>query len=284
MTSFIKSTLLLATVLLLTLNGLAPATSLADDRPNFVIIIGDDISWNDYGTYGHPHIQTPHVDQLAKSGIRFDLAFLTTSSCSPSRCSIMTGRYPHSTGAGELHQPLPADQIIFPQLLKAAGYYTAASGKWHLGTAPRQHFDAITDGKPSGCEQWVSTLKNRTPNKPFFMWFASYDAHRSWSPNAIEKQHEPSDIVVPPYLPDTDLTRSDLGQYYDEVSRMDEYVGKVIAELTRQGELDNTFVLVMADNGRPFPRCKTTLYDSGIRTPFIVHWPVAPNNGTKDFP
>jgi len=274
MTSFIKSTLLLATVLLLTLNAwFAPATSLADDRPNFVVIIGDDISWNDYGTYGHPHIQTPHVDQLAKSGIRFDLAFLTTSSCSPSRCSIMTGRYPHSTGAGELHQPLPADQIIFPQLLKAAGYYTAASGKWHLGAAPRQHFDAITDGKPSGCEQWVSTLKNRTPNKPFFMWFASYDAHRSWSPNAIEKQHKPSDIVVPPYLPDTDLTRSDLGQYYDEVSRMDEYVGKVVAELKRQGELDNTFVLVMADNGRPFPRCKTTLYDSGIRTPFIVHWP-----------
>ena len=120
MTSFSKSLLLLAAALLFTLNGwLAPATSLADDRPNFVVIIGDDISWNDYGAYGHPHIQTPHVDQLAKNGIRFDLAFLTTSSCSPSRCSIMTGRYPHSTGAGELHQPLPARSNHLPPTIKS---------------------------------------------------------------------------------------------------------------------------------------------------------------------
>ena len=105
----------------------------ADERPNFIVIIGDDISWNDYGAYGHPNIRTPHVDQLVKQGMRFDLAFLTTSSCSPSRCSIMTGRYPHSTGAGGLHQPLPEDQITFAKVLKEAGYYTAAAGKWHLG-------------------------------------------------------------------------------------------------------------------------------------------------------
>ncbi|MEC7566702.1 MAG: sulfatase-like hydrolase/transferase [Planctomycetota bacterium] len=248
------------------------ATS-AEERPNFIVIIGDDISWNDYGAYGHPHIRTPHVDQLAKQGMRFDLAFLTTSSCSPSRCSILTGRYPHSTGAGELHQPLPAGQITFAKILKDAGYYTASAGKWHLGNAPRNHFDAIVAGGPSGCDQWVSTLKKRDPAKPFFLWFAAIDAHRGWSKNAVHPPHTPDDVIVPEFLPDTEDVRQDLALYYDEVSRMDEYVGKVVAELKHQGEYDNTVIIIMADNGRPFPRCKTTMYDSGIRTPFVVHWP-----------
>ena len=79
-------------------------------QPNFVIILADDLGWNDLGCYGHRHIRTPNIDRLAAEGLKFTHAFLTCSSCSPTRCSIMTGRYPHSTGARELHQPLPADQ------------------------------------------------------------------------------------------------------------------------------------------------------------------------------
>ena len=260
-----------STLIFLTLSLVG--ASQAAERPNFVVIIGDDISWDDYGAYGHPHIRTPHVDALAKGGMRFDLAFLTTSSCSPSRCSIMTGRYPHATGAGELHQPLPEDQITFAKVLRDEGYYTAAAGKWHLGNAPREHFDSIQGGSPSGCEQWLPTLKGRDKEKPFFMWFAATDAHRGWSKNAVDPPHTNEEVVVPPYMPDTEDVRKDLALYYDEVSRMDEYVGKVVAELKRQGVFDNTVLIVMADNGRPFPRCKTTMYDSGIRTPFVVSWP-----------
>ncbi|MBK96171.1 MAG: hypothetical protein CMJ79_15215 [Planctomycetaceae bacterium] len=262
----------LASFALLILCGFSTGAESAE-RPNFIVIIGDDISWNDYGAYGHPHIRTPHVDQLAKNGMRFDLAFLTTSSCSPSRCSIMTGRYPHATGAGELHQPLPEDQITFAKLLKEDGYYTAAAGKWHLGNAPRDHFDVIKGGGPSGCEQWVPTLQGRDQGKPFFMWFAAVDAHRGWSREAVDPPHTNQDVIVPPYMPDTEDVRKDLALYYDEVSRMDEYVGKVVAELKSQKVFDNTVIIVMADNGRPFPRCKTTMYDSGIRTPFVVSWP-----------
>ena len=100
----------------------------ATPRPNFVIIIGDDISWNDFGCYGHPSIRTPHTDRLAREGMRFDSVFLTASSCSPSRCSIMAGRYPHNTGAAELHTPLPAEITTFAGKLKRGGYYTAAAG------------------------------------------------------------------------------------------------------------------------------------------------------------
>ena len=242
-------------------------------KPNFIIIIADDVSWNDLGCYGHPHIRTPNLDKMAKDGMKFTHAFLTTSSCSPSRCSIMTGRYPHSTGAGELHQPLPADQVMFSELLRRAGYYCASAGKWHLGNPAMKQFDLVVGGRPSGCENWVKVLKERPKNRPFFMWFAAIDAHRPYSKNIIKKPHTKKDVIVPPFLPDNDDTREDLALYYDEVTRLDEYIGQVFAELERQGVADNTVVIFLGDNGRPFPRCKTTLYDSGIRTPFLVRWP-----------
>ncbi len=81
------------------------------------------------------------------------------------------------------------------------------------------------------------------------------------------------EVVIPPYFPDTKEVREDFAHYYDEISRLDDYVGKVIAELDKQGVSENTLVLFISDNGRPFPRDKTTLYDGGIKTPWIVKWP-----------
>jgi len=78
---------------------------------------------------------------------------------------------------------------------------------------------------------------------------------------------------VPPYLPDVPETRKDLALYYDEITRLDGYVGQVLTELDRQGERDTTLVLFISDNRRPFPRAKTTLYDSGIKAPWVVRWP-----------
>src|SRR5687767_1402783 len=85
---------------------LTPAGA-ADPPPNLVLIIADDMAWDDCGAYGHKGIRTPNLDRLARDGMRFDRAFLTCSSCSPSRSSLITGRYPHSTGAEQLHWPLP---------------------------------------------------------------------------------------------------------------------------------------------------------------------------------
>ncbi|MFW5656962.1 MAG: sulfatase [Bacteroidota bacterium] len=242
------------------------------DKPNFIIIIADDAAWDDNEAYGHPTIKTPNIGRLAREGLRFDNAFLTISSCSPSRSSIMSGLYPHNTGAGELHMPLPKERIIFPGELKKLGYYTASAGKWHLGPE-RAGFDTIVGGGPSGCEHWVEVLQNRPKDKPFFLWLASYDPHRDYFPNTIPEPHAPQDVVVPPYLPDNDSTRKDLALYYDEISRLDSYIGEVMQELTKQGIDNNTMVVFMSDNGRPFPRAKTRLYDSGIKMPFIVRWP-----------
>lgn len=243
-----------------------------NEQPNFIVFIADDAAWNDCGPYGNEVIKTPNINKLAEEGLVFDNAFLTTSSCSPSRCSILTGRYPHSTGAPELHMPLPANQVLFAGELQKAGYYTAVAGKYHIGD-PRVEFDSIYGGGPSGCENWMRALQNRPKEKPFFLWLAAIDPHRNYQPNTIPIPHNPENVIVPPFLPDVDSTRKDLALYYDEISRLDTYLGKVMQELKAQGVDENTLVIYMTDNGRPFPRCKTRLYDSGIKTPFIVRWP-----------
>ena len=114
-------------------------------RPNIVLIIADDMAWDDSGPYGNDRVRTPNLDKLAAEGMKFTNAILTASSCSPSRASIITGRYPHRTGADELHWPVPAKQKTFVEKLRAAGYWTAAAGKWHLGTEIRDRFDLIRD-------------------------------------------------------------------------------------------------------------------------------------------
>jgi len=245
-----------------------------DERPNIVLVITDDIAWNDLGCYGHPTIKTPHIDALAADGMRFTQAYLTTSSCSPSRCSIITGRYPHNTGAPELHTHLPRGQVLFPKLLKQAGYYTVLSGKHHMGGYASTAFDKVSRGKGPGREEdWVDLLKQRPKDKPFFCWFASTDAHRGWQLDDTAPKYDPEDVVVPPYLIDDAATRKDLTGYYHEVSRTDTYLGHIVKELKRQNVYDNTLIWYISDNGRPFPRCKTRLYDSGIKTPMIVSWP-----------
>src|SRR5687767_10383902 len=120
-------------VLLLSFALLATAHVRAADRPNVIFIIGDDISWDDFGCYGNSAARTPHIDRLARNGILFTNAFLTTSSCSPSRSSIATGRYPHNNGAdSELHRPIASNLPRFPALLREKGYYTGLSGKNHM--------------------------------------------------------------------------------------------------------------------------------------------------------
>jgi arylsulfatase A-like enzyme len=250
-------------------------------QPNFIVFIADDAAWNDCGPYGNMKIKTPNINRLAEEGVVFDNAFLTTSSCSPSRCSILTGRYPHSTGAAELHMPLPAEQTLFAGELQKAGYYTALSGKYHIGSE-RAEFDSIYGGSPSGCENWMRALKNRPKDKPFFLWLAAMDPHRPYRANIIPDTNRPEDVIVTPFLPDNDSTRKDLAMYYDEISRLDSYLGDVMEELKRQGVDDNTLVIYMTDNGRPFPRCKTRLYDSGVKTPFIVRWPSKSGKGRTD--
>jgi len=254
-----------------------------DTAPNFVFIITDDISISDLGCYGNTAIRTPNIDRLAEEGVRFNNTYLTASSCSPSRCSIITGRYPHNTGAPELHTTLPAGQPMFPEFLRNRGYYTVLSGKNHMGTEVSIAFDTISKGRGPGKEEdWIELLKNRPAGKPFFFWLASTDAHRRWQFDETAPVYQGSDVRVPEYLFDGQGTREDLAGYYHEISRVDHYLGLILEELEKQGVSQNTYLIFCSDNGRPFPRCKTRLYDSGIKTPFLVWAPGRLKQGICD--
>jgi N-sulfoglucosamine sulfohydrolase len=280
------------------LGGAFVSAATPSARPNIVLIIADDLAWDDVGAFGHPTIRTPHIDRLAREGMRFDRAFVTASSCSPSRSSMITGRYPHSTDAEQLHWPLPASQVTFVETLRAAGYWTGAAGKWHLGEAVKPRFDDVREADPagftlavgakaggtkmgiqqggdiqSGCTDWIPLLRARPRDRPFFAWLAALDPHRDYEENISAHPTRPEDVVVPHYLPDTLPVRRELALYYDEIERLDRFVGLVLGELEAQHIADNTLVVFLSDNGRPFPRDKTTVYEGGIRTPLIVRWP-----------
>ncbi len=273
---------MLRQVLLITLSGcqtylFANSPTEKDPQPNIILFLADDVSWNDFGCYGNKEVKTPNIDRLASEGIRFTNFFLTASSCSPSRNSIITGRYPHNTGAAELHTEPPVDMISFPEILRNHGYYTAQAGKFHMGKYALRGFDLTSqNGKLNGDggeERWVATIQNRPKEKPFMMWFAAYDAHRPWGPNEFTGKNDPATINPPFYLANAENTKKDLSKYYDEISRFDHYIGLVVDELQEQKVLDNTVIIIMADNGRPFPHSKTRVNDRGMKTPFIISWP-----------
>jgi arylsulfatase A-like enzyme len=247
---------------------------LAAPRPNIVLILADDIS-QDFGTYGVP-IETPHFDALAQGGVLFRNAYVAASSCSPSRASLLTGRYPHNHGAPELHMPLPEGQFTFPAALGEAGYYTLAAGKWHLGPHAVSAFDKVNDiSYPddfTGARTWIPELRARPRDRPFFFWFAGFDAHRPWEPITTAVPTDPVTVALPVGLPDTLAVRQDYANYIDEVRRFDQLIGDLVAELKAQGVFENTLIVVTSDNGRPFARSKTTLYEGGMRTPLVFHW------------
>ncbi len=243
--------------------------------PNVLVFVADDAGWNDFGIYGNEAITTPHIDRLAATGLRVASAFLTAPQCSPSRISILSGKYPHATGAEDLHMPLPDGEVLLPALLQDQGYFTGHMRKTHYGPNGERQFnwyaEAIDD---------FPQFLDAAGSAPFFLWVGFRDPHRGYQAGAFDPPHDPADVLVPPFLADTPETRADLALYYDEIARMDQNIGRFMDVLTTRGLRDNTLVIFLSDNGMPFPAAKGTLYDAGIRTPLIFSWPSAIKAGT----
>ncbi len=137
-------------------------------------------------------------------------------------------------------------------------------------------FSAVIEEKTaSSTEHWLERLQQRPKDRPFFFWLASRDPHppHRETIDSVAYTYDPDTIDIPAGLVDGPGTRGEFAQYYREITRLDRDVGRVVAELEAQGVLDNTLLIIMSDNGRPFPGAKENLYDDGIRTPFILSWP-----------
>lgn len=244
--------------------------------PNFLILIADDAGM-DIGCYGNPSIKTPNIDQLAEKGMLFENTFLTSPQCSPSRISILTGKYPHTTRTEDLHTPLPEGEMFITDNLRNAGYFTGHNGKTHWG----EYGDAQFDWYSENFENFSEFLQ-QAKGKSFFFWTGFYDPHRNYEENAISQPHNPDKVTVRDHLVDDERTRKDIALYYDEISRMDSVIGAYREILENEKLINDTYIIFLSDNGAPFPREKGTLYDAGIQTPFIIDGPNVPENELYD--
>lgn len=267
-----------------------------ESRPNILMITADDMNFDSLGVTGCrvPDI-TPNIDRLASQGVRFTHAHVTSAICQPSRSALMTGRFPHCSGALGFN-PINTDVPTLQESLHAEGYINGIMAKnEHL--APREKFcwDVyITAGELGGgkdpsayyakCMAFFREAKSK--KKPFFLMANSTDPHRPFpgaetlnskrAQNAapgVSRVYKPEEVTVPPFLPDLPEVRQEMAQYYTAVHRCDETVGQILRALGESGFEENTVVFFLSDNGISQPFAKTNCYFTSTATPLIVRWP-----------
>lgn len=248
----------------------------ADDRPNVLFCIADDWGWPHAGAYGDPVVKTPAFDRIARQGVLFENAFISSPSCTPSRNAILTGQYHWRLGwGGNLHSMLDIKHKTYPHLLADAGYFT---GHWRKSWGPGKvdNWLETSGGHPAGkkYESFDAFLDAWPREKPFCFWLGASDPHRSYKLNSgRDSGMDIGKIKLFDHFPDSETIRSDVADYYFEVQRFDNDVDRALAKLEALRLLDNTIVVMTGDHGMPFPRCKSNLYDCGARVPMAVRWP-----------
>jgi uncharacterized sulfatase len=256
-------------------------------RLNVVWIISDDLS-PDLGCYGQQTaaVKTPHLDELAREGVRFTRMFGTASVCSPNRSAFNTGMYQTSIGAHQhrtlVKRPLPDGVVTIPELFRRAGYFVSngqppASAALPMTRPGKVDWNFSVEGAPFDGTDW----SQRAPGQPFFAQVNISEAHRLWTRD-MQRPVDPTKVDLPPYHPEHPLVRLDWAQYLEEVQIFDRKVGAIMQRLKKEGLADSTIVVVFGDNGRSFPRDKGYLYDSGLRVPLIVRWPDGRRAGEVD--
>ncbi len=249
------------------------------DRPNLILWTCHDAG-RAFGPYGDTSVPTPNLDRLAAEGTTFSRNFCTTPLCSPSRGSIQTGRYPHVNGLiGLVNQGwnLPAGETTLSRRLADDGYDTALCGFQHIVTPSETErlgfrLQPRCGGRAAGIATAVEELlAERALRDPFYLEINTFEAHRVWDDD--DGSVAPSDVMVPPFWPDCDEVRQDLCGLYRHVRLIDQAVGRVVEAIDRAGLSERTLFVFTVDHGIPFPRCKSTLYDSGLATALIVRQP-----------
>ncbi|WP_439484497.1 sulfatase [Cyclobacterium plantarum] len=280
-------------------------------KPNIVLLLADDLGYRDLSCYGSTQVQTPHLDQLASEGLRFTDFYAGSAVCSPSRAALMTGRSSVRAGvyswihtSQKMH--LVKEEFTIAELLKESGYQTAHVGKWHLGYDLEEGSGPGPNPGDQGFDYWIATGNNALPshrNPENFVRngkaigpTVGYSSHLladeaiDWLQRREKKQpffinlwfHEPHQKVAAPAKLEDRHQDTDLPAYYGSIENMDAAIGRILKELERQGEVENTFIVFMSDNGSyrgkngsngEFSNGKTTLWEGGIRVPGIFKWP-----------
>ena len=261
-----------------------------EKQPNILFAIADDWSWPHASIAGAKEITTTAFDRIATEGVLFTNAYCSAPSCTPSRGAVLTGQYHwRLEEGGNLWSTLQKKFVSYPGILEKNGYYTGYTGKgWAPGMIQKggrkqnpagKAFNDLrmeTPGYISNIDyagNFKAFLESRPANQPFCFWYGGYEPHRPYDFGiGLRSGKNPADVMVPSYLPDADTVRQDILDYYFEVEWFDRQLEKMITLLEKAGELENTIIVCTSDNGMPFPRAKSNLYDFGTRMPLAVSW------------
>ncbi len=290
----------------------ALATESEGSPPNVVLIIADDMGYSDYGFMGHPHIRTPRLDRLAGQSLTFRRGYVTTSLCSPSLASILSGQYPHRHKITGNDPPLPSgendrsarrnatflaqrQEILkyfdvmptLPRLLSSKGYTSFEAGKWWGGSYHRGGFThGMSHGDPArgGRHGDDGLAIGRQGMKPVFDFIELARTRKApfflwYAPMMPHSPHDPPDRILNHYR---DKTPSrEVAKYWAMCEWFDETCGQLLDFLDARNLAENTLVIFLSDNGwiqdpnadRYAARSKQSPYEGGLRTPILVRWP-----------
>jgi arylsulfatase A-like enzyme len=277
----------------------------AIERPNILLLMAEDMSPR-VGAFGDEIAVTPNLDALAAKGVRYTHTFTTAGVCAPSRSAHIMGVNQISLGAqhmrtserkeGGYKTVPPAPLKAYPELLRAAGYYTFTDSKLDY-----QFSGTLAGSGPMSIwsdEGFRTSWRKRASGQPFFGFINFNVTHESgtfaplgaWPESFLhfkmqviravfegfQKDSEPvapEGVVLPPYYPDIPSVRTEIARHYNNIHAMDKQVGALLMQLTRDGLADDTIVIWTTDHGDGLPRAKRELFDSGLRVPMIIYWP-----------
>ncbi len=250
----------------------------AQDRPNLVYIMADDLTHREIGCYGGQAF-TPHIDRLAEEGMRMTRCFQAAPMCSPTRHNIYTGLYPVRSGAYPNHTFAKEGTLSIAHYLKPLGYRVALSGKVHV--APAEVFPFEYSGNQNPDMQAIDNLmaESKAAGTPFCLFATSNEPHSPWNKGDATR-YPPDTVKLPPYFVDTPETRDDFSKYLAEITYYDGQVGEILALLEKHNLSDNTLVMVTSEQGNSFAFAKWTCYDSGLQSALICRWPGKIEAGT----
>ncbi|MFK8113974.1 MAG: sulfatase [Rubripirellula sp.] len=264
------------------------SAALADDRPNILWVIVDDMSAN-FSCYGETQIETPNVDQFAQRGTKFTKAFVTAPVCSTCRSAFITGMYQtsigahhHRSGRGEAKITLPENVTPIPVLFQKAGYHTSV-GSWpgRKGRLGKTDYNFEADLAMYDAGDWSS----RETDQPFFAQIqlqggklrgASHESYEKLGKRieqSFDARTDPKSVQLPIYYPRDPEILLDWAAYLDSVRETDRVFGEILARLESDGVLEKTVVLFMTDHGISHVRGKQFMYEEGLHVPLVIAGP-----------
>jgi len=267
----------------------AKAAADKDAKPNFVIVLADDVSWSSFGCVDAGlFTRTPNIDKLATQSIRFTNFSCSAAQCSPLRHELYTGLLPPSSGVYANGNKPAGEYKNIVNYLGNLGYSVGLTGKHHFKTNNRSDFQKVpgfdSNGNASAPTWEMSGVKgfiekSQADDKPFCMVIASVHAHHPWTVGD-EKNFPLDKIVVPPHMVDSPMTRLALAKHAAEVEDLDNQVGATMKLLDDMKLAENTVLIFLSEQGTALPNGKWSIYDYGTKSVCLVRWLGEIKNGT----